>query len=180
MAEEIPSCPQAAMKYSVFFFQCFFYCLQVEAPGDHHRVFFLQSGISTLTDRPSRSPQFGSSSPPGDDASCVNHSQADAWLFSSSACTLVFFIKGQSVIITPPDYYCFYTMMDSPKRQHGIWDVVFLPSLLVRLSGDEGFIYVMLRLSCQAARRLPLVSRSIWNQLMCVIWMQLVVNKAIL
>lgn len=129
----------------------------------------------------SRSPQFGSSSSPGSDASfsaaCVNHSHARAWLFSGRACTPVFFINGQSVIITPPDYYCFYKMMGSLKRQNGIWDVVFRPSLLVLSSGDEGFIYMMLLLACRAARRLPLVSRSIWNQLMYVIWMLLIVNK---
>lgn len=102
----------------------------------------------------SRSPQFGSSSSPGSDASfsaaCVNHSDARAWLFSGRACTPVFFINGQSVIITPPDYYCFYKMMGSLKRQNGIWDVVFFSPVIISSLVGRWRIYIH-----DATSRLP-------------------------
>lgn len=154
MASEIP-CPQAAMKYSVIFFKALLIVYRWRRLATTSVSFF---GFAfgnrgfplRLTDQPVAT--VWKFLPTG--RRCfflrrlctVNHSQADAWLCSSSACTLVFFIKGQSLIITPPDYYCFYKMMDSPKRQFQIWNVLFLPSLLVLLLGDEGFIHMRLLL----------------------------------
>lgn len=88
----------------------------------------------------------------------------------------MFLIKAQRVIITPRDYLCFYKMMESVKRQSGM---CFFPLVIMSSAVSRWRIYtMMLLLSCRAARKLLLVSTSIWNQLMDVIWMQLGVNCA--
>lgn len=90
-----------------------------------HSTFF-QSGISTPTDPPPARHSLKVPSRPAGDAAFsaarVNHCDARTfWLFGGRARTLMFFINGQSVIITPRDYYLFLQDDGFSETTSGMW-----------------------------------------------------------